>query len=184
MENFEEKENKLANYIRLAFWLYLVYFTYQIVFGKLETLYTFIHNIDLPIHEFGHLFFGIISANNYLITIAGGSLAQVIFPSIMTVGFLFQRNYFATGICAVWVGESMIDVSYYISDASARDMPLITGDPDTHDWFNILSELNILHHDTKIGSFVFFLGSIVMITGLIYSFYSLNKQAKFIEVKL
>lgn len=116
-------------------------------------------------------------------TAAGGNLFQTIFPAIMTTGFYFQKNYFATGICSVWVGETLVDASYYISDASARELPLITNDPDTHDWFNVLSDLDILRYDTKIGGFIFFIGSLIMISGLIYSFYHLNKMARFIERK-
>lgn len=182
MENISDDNDKVTNYIRLAFWLYLLYFSYQLISGKLETINAFIHNIDLPIHEFGHLFFGIIFGNGLLMT-AGGNLFQTIFPIIMTFGFLFNKDYFATGVCSIWVGETLIDASYYISDASTRDLPLITGDPDTHDWFNVLSDLNILHLDTKIGKFVFFCGSLTIIFGLVYSFYYLNKKAKFIEIK-
>lgn len=178
----KDSENKVNNYIKLLFWIYLAYFTFRVVSKRLETIDAFLHNIDLPIHEFGHLFFGIIFGNG-LIMIAGGSLFQVIFPCILTGALFFNKDYFGGFVCSIWVGESLVDVSYYISDASTRDLPLITGDPDTHDWFNILSELNILNWDTTIGRFVFFTGSIVMITGVIMSFISLNKSAKFIEVK-
>lgn len=177
-----QDENKLNNYIKLSFWLYLVYFSYQIISGNLETINAFIHNIDLPIHEFGHLFFGILFGNGVLMY-AGGNLFQAIFPIIMAIAFFFKKDFFATGVCGIWTGETLIDASYYISDASTRDLPLITGDPDTHDWFNVLVELNLLHLDTKIGKFIYFLGSLIIIISLIYSFYSLNKRAKFIEVK-
>ncbi len=178
----EQDESNFTNYVRLVFWLYLLYFSYQIISGKLETINAFIHNIDLPIHEFGHLFFGIIFGNG-LIMFAGGNLFQTIFPIIMTIGLLFNKDKFGAGVCGVWVGETLIDASYYISDASARELPLITGDPDTHDWFNVSAELNILHLDTKIGGFIFFVGSLVIISSLLYSFYFLNKKAKFIEIK-
>lgn len=182
MEDLQEKEDRITNYIRLVFWIYLLYFTYSIISGKLQTINAFIHNIDLPIHEFGHLFFGIIFGNGVMM-FAGGNLFQTIFPIIMTLGFVFKKDHFATGVCSVWVGETIIDASYYISDATNRELPLITGDPDTHDWFNVLSDLNILHLDTKIGKFVFFIGALLMIFGIVYSIYFLNKNAKFIEVK-
>jgi len=180
--DFPAEEKKINAYLKLAFLLYLAYFTFILVTGKLEPINAFIHNIDLPIHEFGHLFFGIIFGGQSLMMIAGGSLFQTIFPCILAGSFFFRKDYLGFAVCSLWVGENLIDVSYYIADASAREMPLITGDPDTHDWFNILSELNILQMDTRIGRVIFFLGSLLMISSLLYAFYVVNKDGKFIEI--
>ncbi|MBC7475930.1 MAG: hypothetical protein H7263_16730 [Candidatus Sericytochromatia bacterium] len=185
-DNDFKDPNKLNDFIKLAFWLYLAYFTFCIVTKKLETINAFIHNIDLPIHEFGHVFFSFISFGNSTIMSAGGNLFQFIFPCILTGVFFFStkdKDFFGGFVCLIWAGETLVDASYYISDATTRDLPLITGDPDTHDWFNVLSQLNILSWDTTIGKIVFTLGSLTMIIGLIMSLYSLNKTAKFIEVK-
>lgn len=177
----EEKEKKVYIYIKLAFLIYLTYFTFVLVIRKLEPIDAFIHNVDLPFHEFGHLFFGILFGG--IITYAGGNLFQFIFPCILSGAFFFRKDYFGMAVCSLWAGETLIDASYYISDATARELPLITGDPDTHDWFNFLSEFGILHLDTKIGKVVFFFGSLLMVASLIFSFYILNKDAKFIEIK-
>jgi hypothetical protein len=177
-ENSPETKKNLA-YFKLAFLLYLTYFTYVVITGKLETIDAFIHNVDLPIHEFGHLLFGIIFGG--LMTYAGGNLFQFIFPCILAGSFFFRKDYFGSAICVLWAGETLIDASYYISDARSRDLPLITGDIDSHDWFNFLGGLDILQYDTIIGKIVFFFGALFMLGGLIFAFYEANKDGKFIE---
>lgn len=167
-----DEADKTFAVIKLMFLLYLTYFTFVVITGKLETIDAFIHNIDLPIHEFGHLFFGIIFGG--LMGILGGNLFQFIFPCIMAGAFYLKKDKFGGGFCTLWAGETLIDASYYISDARSRELPLITNDIDTHDWFNILLELNMLHWDKTIGKFVFFFGSITMIVGLVIAFSTLD----------
>ncbi len=180
-ESNSAEDKKTTAYIKLAFLIYLTWFTFSVVTGRLETIDAFIHNIDLPIHEFGHLFFGIIFGG--LLTIVGGNLFQFIFPCILAGSFFFRKDYFGFAVCSLWAGETLIDAAYYISDASTRELPLITGDVGSHDWFNILLELGLLRYDKVIGKFVFFTGSLLMIGSLIFAFYIINKDGKFIEVK-
>lgn len=181
MENFSEAEIKINAYFKLAFLLYLSYFSFRIITGKLETIDAFIHNIDLPIHEFGHLFFSFFSQG--VLMYLGGNLFQFIFPCILAGSFLFRKDYFGLSVCSIWAGETLIDASYYISDARSRELPLITGDPDTHDWFNIFSAIGWLRYDVIIGKFVFFFGSVLIILSLISAFYVVNKEGKFLQIK-
>jgi hypothetical protein len=174
-------DQKTTAYLKLAFLLYLTYFTFVVVTGKLETINAFIHNVDLPIHEFGHPFFGLLFGGGIMMY-AGGNLFQFIFPCILAGSFFFRKDFFGAAICSLWAGETLIDAAYYISDASTRELPLITGDIDSHDWFNIFSELNILHLDKTIGKLVFFSGSLLMISSLIVAFYLANKEGKFVEI--
>ena len=111
----------------------------------------------------------------------GGNLFQFIFPCIMAGAFYLRKDLFGGAFATIWAGETLIDASYYIADARDRNLNLITGDPDTHDWFNILSNLNLLRYDTFFGKIVFFFGGIFMISGLIIAFYDINKVTKFIE---
>lgn len=178
----QKKEKDIISYIKLSFFLYLIYFTFILLTKKLEPVNAFIHNIDLPIHEFGHLLFGIVFGG--IMTIIGGNLFEFIFPCIMAGSFYFRKDFFGGGFCTLWAGETLIDASYYIADARDRNLNLITGDPDTHDWFNILSEFNIIQYDTLLGKIAFFFGSILMISAIFILLFNLNKEFKFIEVKL
>ncbi len=180
-DKFTESEKKTSAYFKLAFLLYLTYFTFVLITQKLETIDAFIHNIDLPIHEFGHVFFGFLSDG--VLMYMGGNLFQFLFPCILSGSFFFRKDYFGMFVCSLWAGETLIDASYYISDASTRALPLITGDPDTHDWFNVFLELGLLRYDTIIGKMVFIIGAALMITSLLLSYYIVNKDGKFIEVK-
>lgn len=66
-----------------------------------------------------------------------------------------------------WTGQNLTDVALYISDASARSLPLIGGmSEDAHDWGNLLTMTNMLQYDHTFGIITHYIGMIVMITGL------------------
>ena len=101
---------------------------------------SFLHNANLPFHEFGHLLF---SPLGDFMGILGGSLFQVLLPiGLMTAFVLQQQDNFAASIMLWWSGQNFIDVSPYIADAKSRAIPLIRGmSEDYHDWGNLLSML-------------------------------------------
>lgn len=166
------------DYIKIPFIIYLIIFSFRIITGNLHTMDAFIHTIDLPIHEFGHVFFSIIFGSGGVMMYLGGNMFQTIFPSILAGSFFIRKDFMGAGFCTLWVGETMIDAGYYISDARVRELPLITGDSDTHDWMNILLELKLLAWDETIGGFVSFIGSILMISGIIICISTLNLLKK------
>lgn len=171
------------DYIKIPFIIYLIYFSFRIITGSLHTMDAFIHKIDLPIHEFGHVLFSFIFGSDGVMMYLGGNAFQTIFPSILAGSFFKRKDFMGGGFCTLWVGETMIDAGYYISDARTRDLPLITGDSDTHDWMNILLQLKLLAWDETIGGFVSFIGSILMIIGLIICISSLNIVKNFLKNK-
>ncbi len=72
----------------------------KLIFAALMSLYflsiaydplqgSFLDNVDLPIHEFGHILFRILGE---FMGIAGGSLFQVIFPLVFVGYFVWQRS--------------------------------------------------------------------------------------------
>ena len=70
--------------------------------------YGLIDNVDLVIHEAGHVFF--ILFGKFIYTL-GGSLMQIIIPSIIA-GFFFRNNY-RTGVqvALLWLGQNFINIS-------------------------------------------------------------------------
>jgi hypothetical protein len=138
---------------------------------------SFMHNINLPFHEFGHVFF---RPFGQFMTILGGSLFQILLPLLLGLVFLLQqRNPFAASIMLWWCGQSFIDISPYIADATYRGLPLVMGmGEESHDWGNLLTMLNWLDYDHRIANASFTLGSCLMIASMAWGAYLLAKQRK------
>jgi len=115
-------------------------------------------NIDLVIHEAGHFFFSLFGKFIYTL---GGTLMQIILPSIIAV-FFFRNNY-RTGVQfgLLWLGQNFINISVYAADARSRKLPLLGGNKVYHDWHYLLGELGLLEYDHIVG--YTFLGFAVII---------------------
>ena len=136
---------------------------------------SFLHNVNLPFHEFGHILF---SPFGRFMGLLGGSLLQVLLPLGLGAVFLWQyRDNFAASIMLWWSGQNFIDISPYIADASFRTIPLIGGlGKEAHDWGNILTELGWLRYDYTLGRASFILGSVLIILANIWGGYLLLQQ--------
>ena len=126
---------------------------------------SFLHLIDLPFHEAGHLVFAPLGE---FMTALGGSLLQVIVPIVCAVAFVRRGDSFSAAVCSWWAGASLVDLGPYIADARALQLPLIGGATGAevygHDWESILSTLGWLHRDRALGMSAHVLGSVVMLT--------------------
>lgn len=114
--------------------------------------YGMIDNADLVIHEAGHFFFKFFGKFIYTL---GGTLMQIILPSI--IAWYFFRNDYRTGVqvAMLWLGQNFINISVYAADAQARKLPLLGGNKVYHDWHYMLGELGILNFDYVVG-YIFF----------------------------
>ena len=103
---------------------------------------SFMHNIVLPIHEAGHIFF--IPLGEFM-TILGGSLFQVALPLAIAVAFLLrQRDAFGAAICLWWGGASVVDLAPYVWDSIDPQLIMLggrTGEDGPHDWIYLLDRL-------------------------------------------
>ena len=128
---------------------------------------SFLHLVNLPFHEAGHVFF---APFGEFMHILGGSLGQIIIPVICAVAFARRDDWFGMAVCIWWAGQSLVDVAPYIADARALQMPLIGGgtgaEVEGHDWEAILTRLGWLRFDRTLGMGVHIAGSIVMIAAL------------------
>lgn len=126
--------------------------------------YTWIDNADLVIHEAGHVFFSIFGRFIYTL---GGTLMQIILPSL--IAWYFWKNNYSTGaqVGFLWLGQNLINISVYAADARAKSLPLLGGNKVYHDWEYILGTLNILQYDLVVGYLLFILAVIVFISTLL-----------------
>ena len=135
-------------------------------------------DIDLAIHEFGHMLFmpfGIQFLGSTMM-ILGGSLTQVAFPLVFFGYFMRKqgdgrrRDLFAAMVCLWWSAINLLEVAIYCADSRAGKLMLLDGltgqESDGHDWYNLLTRWGLLEHDTAIArwmraiAFVVCVGSI------------------------
>lgn len=136
---------------------------------------SFLHNVNLPFHEFGHILF--MPLGNFMM-ILGGSLFQILLPLILMFVFLIkQRDTFAGCIMLWWCGQNFIDVSPYIADAQYRVLPLVGGGgEESHDWGNLLTMLNALDKTQSVANASAFIGTLLIITALCWGIFILKAQ--------
>lgn len=103
----------------------------------------------LIIHEAGHVFF---APFGWTLRILGGSLFQLILPSLFVYSFLCRRYRPGLQISLVWLGQNALYVSTYAADAQERGLPLITNDPSSHDWWALLRAAGLLPYDDVVAA--------------------------------
>ena len=120
--------------------------------------YRLIDNVDLAIHETGHLVFGPFGE---FIGALGGTLFQVIVPTVFVVYFVRQRDRHAASVALWWVAQNFWNISVYVRDARSRLLPLVGG--GEHDWAYLLWRLGSLEHDQGIARWVHAIGVLIFI---------------------
>ncbi len=111
---------------------------------------------DLVFHEAGHVIFAILGWR--FLTILGGTLGQLAFPVAAALGFARVRRAAPLAVAVVWIGVNLVDIGTYAADASARVLPLLAPDPDSHDWWNMLGTLGVRDHCRGIGGTIQVIG--------------------------
>lgn len=123
--------------------LLLVYGLYDLAHAGRGTL---LDGVDLAIHETGHLVFGPFGE---FLGFAGGTLFQLIMPSLF-VGYFWRRgDRHAASVALWWVGQNCGHIAYYAADARAQELPLVGG--GEHDWNYLLGRMGLLTHDQGIA---------------------------------
>lgn len=160
--------DSMTFYGRAVLYLLLVWWGGRFIVTPLETNYTgesFLHLINLPFHEAGHVLF---APFGRFMMILGGSLGQVLMPVICLGTFLVKtRDPFGASVALWWTAESVMDVAPYINDARALDLMLLGGvtgkETDGHDWNNLLTMLGWLEYDHRLAQLAYNLGVLLML---------------------
>ncbi len=133
---------------------------------------SFLDMVDLPIHETGHLLFRIFGE---FMMIAGGSLFQVIVPLIFVGYFVWQRSFYSAAIVAMWVGQSILNVWIYASDAVVMQLVLTSGftgsEGSFHDWNYMLDHFGMLASTKTVAGILRFAGTAVIAIAAAWSVY-------------
>lgn len=133
---------------------------------------SFLDNVDLPIHEFGHLLF---RPFGQFLMVAGGSLFQVIMPAIFVGYFIWQRSFYSAAIVLFWVGQSILNVWVYAADAVVMRLVLTSGftgsEGSFHDWNYLLTATGLLSSTKIVAGAIRLAGTLVIISAVVFSTY-------------
>lgn len=125
---------------------------------------SFLDNVDLAIHETGHLLFRVFGE---FMGIAGGSLFQVIFPAVFVGYFVWQKSYYSAAIVLLWVGQSILNVWVYAADAVVMQLVLTNGftgsEGSFHDWNYLLTATHLINSTKTVAGIIRFLGTVTII---------------------
>lgn len=127
----------------------------------------FMQNVNLIFHEAGHVLFMFFGKFLYIL---GGSLSEILIPTLITVYFWYHQQTFSAACTSWWMATAFLSVSIYAADAYERHLPLITGDIETHDWFNLLQPYGFLKYDNLFG-YTFWLAGLLSLGLLVYFLY-------------
>lgn len=155
-----------------------VVFTFYFVWISLTPMQgSFLDNVDLPIHEFGHLLF---RPFGQFLMVGGGSLFQVIFPAVFVGYFVWQRAYYSAAIVLFWVGQSILNAWVYAADAVVMQLVLTSGftgsEGSFHDWNYLLTATGLIGSTKIVAGIIRLAGTLVIISaGILSIYYSLFK---------
>jgi hypothetical protein len=165
--------DSMTFYGRAAVLTAMIWWGWKFIIAPLETNYTgesFLHLINLPFHEAGHVIF---MPFGRFMTILGGSLGQILMPMICLGTFIVKtRDPFGASVTLWWTAESMMDIASYINDARTRDLLLLGGvtgkETDGHDWNNILTMLDLLEWDHRLAHLTYDVGILLMLGSFVW----------------
>ena len=130
--------------------------------------YRWLDSLDLAIHETGHLVF---SFGGEFLTLLGGTLLQLLVPLAFLVVLWRQGDRHGATVPLWWLGQNCWNISVYIRDARAQELPLVGG--GEHDWALMLAELDWLQRDQAIGGAVFFVGFLLYLAAVVFGWTTL-----------
>jgi hypothetical protein len=171
----------LANYVpervdKTRFWIRVTLLLFFAVWGLRliamdyragEMGSSFLHGPLLVFHEAGHVVFSLFG---HFMTIAGGTLGQLIMPAVLCGALLVtNRDPFGAAIGLWLIGVSLLDVSPYVYDALYPQLTLLgggTGEQGGHDWIYLLGELHLLKRAHGLGWLIHKLGAVIVLLSI------------------
>jgi hypothetical protein len=124
--------------------------------------YRWLDSLDLAIHESGHLIFGF---DGETLAILGGTLMQLIIPTAFVAALWRAGDRHGATVPLWWLGQNCWNISVYIKDARAEELPLVGG--GEHDWAMLLGQWGLLERDQVVGGAVYLVGVVLYAIAII-----------------
>ena len=138
---------------------------YGVVCLRTPDSFRLLDNVDLAIHETGHLVF---APFGEFVAVFGGTLFQLLVPAVFVGSFWRRGDRFAALVTLWWVAQNCWNIARYIADARAQLLPLVGG--GEHDWAYLLDDLGLLSHDQVIASTVRGVGALLLVISVAGAF--------------
>jgi hypothetical protein len=136
---------------------------YGLAIVRSDETFTLLDNVNLPIHETGHLVFAVFAEQ---VTALGGTLFQLIVPLAFAISFLVRGDRHAASVMLWWVGQNCTYIGSYMADAVVQELPLVGG--GEHDWSFLFGEWNVLAYSERIGTDVRMAGGAIMLAATVW----------------
>ena len=100
----------------------------------------------------------------------------------MFVGyFVWQKSYYSAAIVSLWVGQSILNVWVYASDAVVMQLVLTSGftgsEGSFHDWNYLLERTGLLGSTKTVAGVIRFVGTwTIIIAAAAAIYYSFSKR--------
>ncbi len=169
---------------RVLLWVGLAVWSLFFVFSPFTANFagqSFLHGVNLLFHEAGHVIFGFFGD---FLRVLGGTLGQLLMPTICFAALLLhQRDPFTAAVALWWVGENLLDIAPYVGDARARELMLLGGVtgrdvPGYHDWEQLLGWLGWLEADRFLAVTLHGLGVAGLLLALAWGAFVLTRQRR------
>lgn len=122
----------------------------------------FFDNVDLVVHEAGHVLF---FPFGEFLNVAGGTILQLLAPMVFVLYFLFKRDFYSVGIVSFWLGQSFVNVARYAADAVEMNLSLLGG--GNHDWNFLLAQTGALAEAQTVSNAFYYAGIAIICAGII-----------------
>lgn len=136
---------------------------YGVAILRSDDTFFLLDNVNLPIHETGHIIF---SAFGEQVTALGGTLLQLIVPLAFAISFLMRGDRHAASVMTWWVGQNCVNIGHYMADAVVQELLLVGG--GEHDWSFLFGEWKVLAYSERIGHDVRLAGGAIMVIATIW----------------
>lgn len=140
---------------------------------------SFLDLVDLPIHETGHLLF---RPFGQFIMVAGGTIFQILVPAVFVGYFIWEEKPYSASMVLFWVGQSLINVWIYASDAIVMKLVLTSGrtgsEGSFHDWNYMLKTLGLLESTYTVSGLIRIVATLTILAAGGLSVYYSFKDSK------
>ncbi|PKL89339.1 MAG: hypothetical protein CVV23_05730 [Ignavibacteriae bacterium HGW-Ignavibacteriae-2] len=138
-------------------------------------------HINLLFHEGGHGIFKIFGGFIYTL---GGSLMQLIIPSLFIFYFASNKKKIGLQISILYLAQNLMNISVYVADARLKILPLLGGKNVYHDWNYIFSRMNILEYDVVISQIIYYTAVCICVLALLLPMLGKEYKTESIDLNL
>jgi len=170
-------------YWYLPLWLLGLYaffelFQFDMIKGQMPLILLIPYSFDFLLHEMAHIVTALLPA---VLTASAGSLSELLLGTGLVVMAFWQRIYFVSLFCLLWLDLACQSAGTYMADAIPQQLPLVSlggalsGQEPIHDWHFVFGQLDLLPASAFIGNSLRFIGVVCGLFGVLFSAWVMYK---------